>query len=299
MSLTLGEYLYATVAYADVFDYPLTEDDLYYWSVRKIPRKNLRSHAVPGVRQRSYLLFLKGRQEILPTFVERERASRKKWEIARAVAHVLQYIPSIFLVGVTGGLAVNNAAAEDDIDLFFITAKKTMWITRFLVILVLDVMGKRRKPDDTEFTNKICVNMFMSEEAMTVVKHERDLFSAHEVLQMEPLWSRKNTYWRFLQANAWVKEFLPVAWGIKNVGRNQHPKISHWWTRSSRKVLRLFEIPVKTLQLWHMSTRRGDEVIKEGVLRFHPKDARIWIKSEFEKRLAKRKIPLDNIFYDR
>jgi hypothetical protein len=205
MGMTLSKYLYATVAYADVFDYPLTGDDLYYWSIKKSPRKNFRSGKISGVSKSTYLLFLKGRQSIVSTYEERKVASRKKWEKARTAAKWLQYIPTVFLVGVTGGLAVNNASPDDDIDLFFITAKGTIWISRLLVVMFLDILGIRRKPNDTRVKNKICVNMFMSEEGMGMVKHERDLYTAHEVLQMEPLWSRKNTYWRFLQANEWVR----------------------------------------------------------------------------------------------
>jgi len=52
--------------------------------------------------------------------------------------------------------------------------------------------------------------MFVSEPALP--ESERDLFSAHEVLQMEPVFDRGNTYKKFLLANKWVKTFLPNAW---------------------------------------------------------------------------------------
>ena len=299
MALMISDYLYATVAYADIFDYPLSTDDLYYWCIQRVPRKNFRTSTVPGVDRSGYQLFLKGRQSVLHTYEERHGGSKRKWETARLVARWLQLIPTIFLVGVTGGVAVNNAERHDDIDLFFITARGTLWISRLLVTIAVDLLGMRRKPGATNVANKICLNMFMSEEAMCLSKGEQDLFSAHEVLQMEPLWSRKNTYWRFLQANIWVKKYLPVAWNIKQTGHNQHPKISHWWTRWSRKVLRLFEIPAKYFQLWYMARRRTREIIRDGVLRFHPHDARAWIRHAFEVRLAKRKIPIDKIFYTR
>lgn len=297
MGTNISDYLFATVAYADVFDYPLSEDDLYYWSIKKIPRKNFRAKPIANVKRSQYLYFLKGRESIIDTYNDRHQYSKNKWEVARSTAMFLQFIPSIFLIGVTGGVAVNNATSHDDIDFFFITAKGTLWITRLLVIFALDLLGKRRKPSDTNVTNKICLNMFMSEEAMALPKKERDLFSAHEVLQMEPLWSRRDTYRRFLQANGWVEEYLPVAWGIKQKGFNRHPKISHWYTRITRKILRFFELPAKYIQLWYMARRRTHEVITEGLLRFHPHDARVWIRQEFGKRLKKRNIPLDKIFY--
>lgn len=297
--MTIADYLYATVAYGDIFDYPLSGDDVYYWSIQKIPRKNFRAHPIPGIAHSQYFYYLKGRESIVSTYNDRHSYSKTKWETARSVGLWLQFIPTIFLVGVTGGVAMNNASSHDDIDFFFVTAKGTMWISRLLVILALDVVGKRRKPSDTNVTNRICLNMFMSEDAMSLPSRERDLFSAHEVLQMEPIWSRRDTYRRFLQANNWVKEYLPVAWSIRQSGFNRHPKISHWYTRVTRNVLRWFEFPAKYFQLWYMARRRTHEVISEGVLRFHPKDARIKIRTELAKRLKKRNIPLDNVFYAR
>lgn len=148
-------------------------------------------------------------------------------------------------------------------------------------------------------SNKICLNMFVADDGLEIPKNEQDLFTAHEVLQMEPLWSRRDTYKRFLQANDWAKWYLPVAWGIKQIGRNQHPKNSYWWTRAARVVLKVFEQPAKYLQLWYMSPRRTNEIVTDSILRFHPKDARIWVRKALEKRLKKRNIPLDNVFYCR
>jgi hypothetical protein len=297
MNISVSDSIYATVAYADIFDYPLTRDDIYLWCIKKSPYKNIRTTNIPGVDRNKYLFVLRGRKELVDSYDQRRMAAKEKWEIARRVGTWLQYIPTVFLVGVTGGLAVNNTDESDDIDLFFITAKNTIWISRLLVVIALDLLGIRRKHGNKNVANKICINMFMSEEAMSVPSNERDLYSAHEILQMVPLWSRRDTYWRFLQANTWVKNILPIAWNIKNTGHNQHPKISRWWTRLSRKILRIFETPAKYVQLWYMSSRRTNEIITDGLLKFHPHDARRWIIEELRHRLQKRNIPLDNIFY--
>jgi hypothetical protein len=200
---------------------------------------------------------------------------------------------------VTGGLAVNNADKQDDIDLFFITSRGALWISRLLATAVVELLGKRRKPGDRDVTDKICLNMFMSEDALRLPAGEQDLFAAHEVLQMEPLWGRGDSHWQFLRANSWVKTLLPVAWDIKRAARNNHPKNTYVWTRFAVVVLRLFELPVKIAQLWYMRGRRKNEIITSGVLRFHPRDARAWIRDKLSTRLTKYNIPLDNIFYDR
>lgn len=297
MRLSQSDFLYATVCYADIFDFPLTDDDVYFRSIKHAPGRSIRNKQIPGVKKNNYLRFLKGRDAIISTYIRRKQASKVKWAIARDIAAKLRIVPTVFLVGVTGGVAVNNADASDDIDLFFITAQGTVWISRLLVTIITLLFSKRRTPGAKHVKNAICLNMFVGEDGMKIPENEQDLFSAHEVLQMEPLWSRKDTYKRFLQANNWTKKYLPVAWSIKQEGRNIHPKESHWWTRASRSILRCLETPAKYIQLTYMAKRRTTEIVTDSRLRFHPKDARVWIKRALGKRLKKRNIPLDNIFF--
>jgi hypothetical protein len=297
MGRKLSECLFATVAYADIFDYPLTGDDLYFWCIQKTPRKNIRAVRIPSVVTHNFYFTLRGREYIVNKYNSRHAISQEKREIARNAARWLRIIPSLTLVGLTGGVAVNNATPNDDVDLFCISARGTMWITRALTTLLIDILGLRRRPGDRNVADKICLNMFMSEGALAIPKNERDLFSAHEVLQMEPLWARGKSYRDFLEKNSWVKYLLPVAWNVKRWGHNNHPKASYVWTRISVNILRLFENPAKFLELRYMKNRRTHEVITKHLLRFHPEDARRRVRAEFAKRLSKRNIPLDNVFY--
>lgn len=61
----------------------------------------------------------------------------------------------------------------------------------------------------------------------------------------------------------------------------------------------IIEFFAKHAQLWYMKRHRTSEVITDTVLRFHPKDARIWIKRRFAARLKGYNTPLDKIFYAR
>ena len=132
----------------------------------------------------------------------------------------------------------------------------------------------------------------MSEDALSVKKNEQDLFTAYEVLQMIPLWEKEGAYKKFLDANRWSAGFLPHAWKgrVKDQGS---------WVKSTMQgsLFTVFEPLAKTIQLWYMRKRRTTEVITPGNLRFHPHDARIWVKREFAKRLSRYNLPLDKIFY--
>ena len=272
--LDTRKLLQATVLYADIFDWLLTQEELRLWCIGVQP-KVLPRMKKPSLSRRT-----------------RERWAKKKWEKARRSARFLRFIPSILLVGVTGGLSRNNVKKTDDIDFFCITSSGTLWISRLLAIVVIELLGTRRRPGETKVADKICLNMFMSEDSLQVTKLDRDLFSAYEVLQMTPLWERRSAYTRFLETNQWVKKFLPNAWEW----RTKNKQLSAG--RQNRNSLLLFLEPfARTLQHWYMKNRRTSEVIEAGVLRFHPRDARVWIKQAFKKRLSRYNLPLDKIFY--
>lgn len=286
MSLSLSAYFAATVAYADIFDYPLTQQERRLWCIKK--------RIQPTHQVTRQFFFLPGRSITVSVRKKRQSASKKKWDIARNVGKWLRYIPGIQLVGVTGGLAMNNARPEDDIDLFIITSKHTLWITRMLSVMLVGALGRRRTPGANEVADKVCLNMFMSVGALRIATKEQDLFAAHEVLQMKPLWEREGTYTLFLEKNKWVERFLPNAWDEKV--KNNEARVT---SKKRNSLFFLLEPFARWIQLWYMRKRRTSEVVSHEILRFHPQDARVWVKKELQKRLDTLNIPLDKIFYAR
>lgn len=279
--------IFSAEAYADIFEYPLTEEELRTW----LPFVNNFKRPLPAV----YPELVEGQGEALKTRVKRAAWSKEKWERAKKVVAFLRFIPTIQLAGVTGGLAMNNAKKEDDIDLFFIASCGTVWITRLLVTCAVECLGIRRKPGEKDVRNKICLNMFVADDALSLPKNERDFFAAHEVLQMVPLWERGAIYKKFLLANRWAEKFLPNAWAEKY----RVLSIEYREKRTMQYAIRIFEPFARVFQLWYMKRHRTTEVISDSFIRFHPADARLWIKKAFAKRLAKRNVPLDKIFYGR
>jgi len=309
MKFSPSPSLLAAICYADVFDYPLTMEEATLWSIRV--------HGIEGKREGSRVtltnvqdgsrtfIVLPHRNSIVGLRKDHERWSRKKWQIAKRVAQYLYTIPSIQLVGVTGRLAMNNTIQDDDIDFFIITAKKTLWTTRFLATLLVEILGVRRRPHDAEVNNKVCLNMFMSEDVVALPKDQQDLFAAHEVLQMQPLWQHDNTYKRFLLANRWVRKFLPNAYKnqkkvlrITYCGQGENG-ICSLMLSTSTIILSYFEPLARVIQLLYMKRRRTTEVISDGIIRFHPRDARLWVKRRLALLFVRYNIPLDKIFYAR
>lgn len=296
MRLPTNQRLIATIAYADVFDYPLTEKELRVWMIGG-GRPSV-SGLSKTVHKGNTYISLPRRQTLVSMRADRYEIAQMKWQMIRRNIRVFTWIPTVTLVGVSGGLAMDNASRDDDIDLFFVTRRRALWLTRLWVTVVADLCGMRRRPNEESVANKVCLNMFMSEDSLQLPSGERDLFAAHEVLQLTPLWERNHAYRDFLTANVWVKSFLPNAWKARMGGVHKiHARNGYRWDVSA--IFLPFEFCARALQLWYMRRHRTSEIIRPGMMRFHPNDARVWVKKKYATLLARYDIPLDNVFYHR
>lgn len=195
-----------TLAYSDIFDYPLTAAELHRFliSPRKTAKKNL-------PRQQYY--YLPGRKNLISLRKKRYRFSQLKLKQIQPLVNLLKIIPSIRLVAVTGALAMNNADEFDDIDLMIITKANRLWLTRLITLLILEISGSRRRFGQVIINNKICPNLWLDETTLTIPPHLRNLYTAHEIAQIKPLFDRFETYQQFVSANLWVKHYL-ANWSV-------------------------------------------------------------------------------------
>jgi predicted nucleotidyltransferase len=296
MTVSIESRILTALLYADIFDYPLTVRELVQWipSQKAISPRVIHTKIQKLIKEHRIgytppFLYVSGHKKIIQLRIERLAASTDKLKKIRNTVKILRHIPTVMMIGVTGGLAVNNADNQDDIDLFVVTKRKTLWTTRFLVTVFMELCSKRRRPMDNEVKNAVCLNMFLTAGVLQVPKKEQGWYTAHEVLQMVPLWERSHMYTTYLHANRWARKWFRVRYEFQK--QLQIPA----YTSSNKHIkwYQLLEQPLKHAQLWFMRKRRTTEVISDVVIRFHPKDARIWIRESFLTTLRLRKVPLD------
>ncbi|HLB60407.1 MAG TPA: hypothetical protein VJL83_02285 [Patescibacteria group bacterium] len=278
-----------TLCYADIFDFPLTREEIDKYQVSSIRYKVISNNQIirdKNIDEKGNYYFLKGREKIVEIRKKREKYSQHKLTRAKRLASFFKIIPTIKLLAVTGALAVGNAKSDDDIDLMIVTSRGWIWTTRFLTILLAEIFSARRRPKTKELRDKLCFNMFVDEGHLSVPSHERDLFSAHEVAQVKVLWSRDGIAERFYEGNKWVLNYLPCAFEITKL-RNYETKKKEKNIFLISLFLNFLELSMKNIQLTYMQSRRTNEVVKDGYLRFHPNDARKWILRAYRVRFNK------------
>lgn len=272
-----------TLAYADIFDYPLTLEEVHRFliSPNLIDLKAIQNAIsnFSGVEEKGGFFFLAGRENLVSIRGVREGASSAKMKKARRLASVIAFLPWVKFVGVTGSLAMRNSKEGDDIDLMIVTSPRRLWLCRLLVTMFLLLTGNYRRI--TKIKNRLCPNLYLTTDKLAVAEEERNLFTAHEVAQVVGLIDKEEVLAKFRFENRWVGEYLG------NI-KNKKLKIKN---REGREgVARVFDFLDNVafrFQRWWMRKKMTREKVDANLAAFHPKDAAGWVLPEFESRLKK------------
>lgn len=280
--------LLKALIYSDIFHFPLTREELFRFAetearfdetafLRAMQKLN------PLVVQKDGFFCLPGQEENITNRRKNEKWQLEKVHIAQKTAAFLSRIPSVLFIGISGAVAAGNAKKDDDIDLFVITADSTLWVTRFLLLCLLQIIGRRRVRNTVDARNTICLNMLCEEKYIQLRRDRRDIYTAREFVQMIPLFSRGGTYQKLVRENAWVAAFLANGYALLGQQGIKEAPVIHVF--ANFLSLPFIEWPAYRLQRLFMERHRTTETVERGFLAFHPKDYRKEVLADFEAKM--------------
>lgn len=209
----------------------------------------------------------------------REKYSQEKFNQAIEIIPLLKLIPTIEAIFLTGSVAAKNAKKTADIDLMIITSTNTAWLTRAVVFIILKIIKK--------FKNPLCPNIFLDLNHLEI--KNKNLYTAHEILQAKCLYDKSNINFLWLEKNKWTKDYLPRAHkmnyelSIKNYGY----KKKHNTYFIIHNSLVIFELIAFLFQYLYMKRKITNERVGWGYAFFHPNDFSEKVLKRFEQRLLK------------
>lgn len=264
-----------TLAYADIFDYPLNKTQIKTWLIWQ-PKSSPPSlnPALKLIPQTQSYYHLPNRQRLVKLRRQKTRFSQSKWQLAQKATRWLKFIPFINLIAVTGALTMNNSAKNDDIDLMIITQTNRLWLTRLFSTLILELLCLRRRPHG-QITNKICLNLFLDQSAIKLPVSQRNLYTAHEIAQIKPLFDRGGIYQKFLLANSWIKNHLPHAVNISTLKSSP----------SQSSPPPFFERLAFKLQYAYMKSKITHEKVTLHTAFFHPRQTNQLVLKQYHQKL--------------
>ncbi len=314
-SLFIEHAILAALAFSDLFDFPLTAEEI--WRNLFFPAKrDISFFDIIDALENNLLLrecveshggfyFLKGRKDIIQLRLDRYSIAERKYKRAKKVVRVLASLPFVQMIAVCNTLGWSNARDESDIDFFIVAAREHLWIARLLCAGLMHVYGVR--PQKNQMKDTVCLSFFASDDALDLSslflgeKNEMpDVYFHYWIPYCVPIYDSGGVYDRFWKANEHtVLSALPCAsWYDTNDRRRVwvsglqmfFKKFFETWLRlfgnMPERMARKFQmrmLPKNLKEIVNIDTR---VVMNDRFLKFHQEDRREEIRERFIKKLG-------------
>lgn len=227
--LKLRHGILKVLVYFDLFDYPVSKNEIIFF----LDQKNISVHEISValdeliidecIFRYSEFYSIQTNAEIAERRITGNINAEKLFPVGKKVSQFLYQFPFTRGIGISGSLSKNFALENDDIDYFIITKANRLWICRTILHLLKKVSFIINKQ------HLYCMNYFIDEHAMEI--EEKNIFTAMELITLIPVCGN-GTMDKFFTTNYWVGSYFP----------NYKLKMQHEKTYTRNSILkRVFE----------------------------------------------------------
>lgn len=299
MEDNLKQSILQTLAYFDIFDHPLTQDELFRYlyignTNFKLDyvdfTKQLQNGLSGIVEQDQGFYFLPGRKDIVQVRQSRVKLVEEKMKIAAKGIKKITQVPFVRAVFVCNTLGYGVVDEDSDIDVFIIVRQGRLFIARALATLYLSLFGLRRTKK--KIKNKICLSFYVADNNLNLEKTaiDNDIYLVYWLNNLIPVYDPDNLHQKILQANNWASKYL--ANGLQNFSSSYHWSVNNYKISQTIKNFfekawglmygDLIESQAKAMQLVKMkmnfiSVQNENDtrvIVNDEMLKFHENDRR-------------------------
>lgn len=282
---SLEKAIISTVIFFDIFSRALKEEEIFKNLLKVSDLEKISFSYFKNVLKKEKLkdfieekegfYFLKGKEGLIKERKRRERISEENIKWLEKIIKKINYLPFIWAIFLSGSLAIRNSNENSDIDLLIITKKNRIFMVRFLLTVLLELLRVRRKPN--KIKRKICLNHYRSEDNLEIKNH--NLYTAYSYSHLCVLLDRDKLFDKFKKENNWLKNYF-LFWKenfssflkIKKI-----PKI----TKFLEKILGgslgdLFEKKLKIIQIkrkkknYPQGVKQGRVILEDNLIELFP-----------------------------
>jgi predicted nucleotidyltransferase len=193
-----------TLAYFDIFSYPLTgteilqflhsgDEELFNESLKTLLEEKI-------IFEIGGFYSLKNRRILADRRIEGNLRATHQLKTAKRIARLLNYFPFVETVCVSGSLSKNFADRKSDIDFFIITEANRLWIARTFMHFLKKLSYLAGKQ------HWFCMNYYIDEKGLEIT--EKNIFTAMEIVTLKPM-AGLDCYEKFMMANSWTIDYFP------------------------------------------------------------------------------------------
>jgi len=202
---TLAKSIIKTLAYYDIFNYPLTKEEIYICSntngdTKTSVFKELEVLVSSGIVYNNDKFYsINHSSHLIPKRIEGNKRAIKKMKTAKLFSKFISHFPFVRCVLLSGSISKGYMDEKADIDYFIITAPNRLWIARILLVF----FKKMFLLNSYKF---FCINYFISTSELEI--EEKNIYTAIELATLIPMYGA-DVYDDLYESNQWIKTYVP------------------------------------------------------------------------------------------
>lgn len=302
------EAAFATLAYFDIFDYPLTSFEIWkylFWpdgpktSLEEILEMLETDAFKEKASEKDGYYYLKGREKIIVLRRERYTMNIHKWKKSRRLFTTLLQIPYIRGIALCNMFALNNLKTTSDIDVFVVTEKNHIWSTRLLITFFTWARGLWRHQH--KIANRFDLSFYITREHLNLEPlflKPYDIYFIYWVATLAFVYDSVAD--EFYEKNAWIYRYLPNF--IPRQEIELHKPRARLYELGARVEEKIWNTPLgkvrESCAKWFQNRRMAPKeasrttkapgvVINDAILKFHEHDRRADFRDRFEEKYRK------------
>ena len=293
----LEKAILKTLAFFDIFDYPLTLVEIYKWLYQPDKSYQLfeisQALASPNlgkiIAAEKSFYFLAGHRSLVNTRLERYQIAEKKFKIAKKLIFWLRWLVFVEMIAVCNNAAYSNAEPKSDVDFFIIVRRGRLWWSRLAVTLTATLLRLRRHGQKT--TDRVCLSFYLADSHLNLADISLkpvDPYLIYWLATLAPIYDL-GIYQKFIATNVWLTDYLPNFYGSalnqrRLVADNSYLKFSKGLDRlilggligDGLEKLAFLVQSARVKRYLGLAINQSDTkvVISQAMLKFHKTDRR-------------------------
>jgi len=294
------ESIMATLAYFDIFDLALNAEEIRRYVLgRMLSKDELKENLAKllvskKIEEVEGFYCLAGRGEILELRQIKHQIAEKFRHWSYQKQWLFGFVPFIKGVYLCNNLSYDGVTKNSDIDIFVVTQRGRIFLTRTILTVLAHLFGVRRHGN--KIVKRFCLSLYVSEDALNMENlliSRGDIYMAYWMLGLEPLVGNVNMV---IKENSWLNRFFGQL-NQRISGKNLSIR-KNWLAKFSEFILArnfgdLLEIKLakyfKKRYLINKASlgEKASVIVSERVLKYHNLDRRADFKKSWEERLER------------
>lgn len=291
----LEEAIVKTVAYFSLSTYPLTLIELTRHlfgmeaDISEVQNCLNQSEWLKSkIIQHQGFIILVGRESDISTRANRYILSDQKIKKVRRALRVISSVPSVRSIILCNNIGILNSTEESDIDLLIIVKDGQLWITRFILLILTELLGVRIHGEDAK--DKLCLSFMLSDAEMslnTMALKNGDIYLNYWLQTLLPVYDRG--YFNYFMNTNLTHADQKASREHNYYSRYRVAPINFlrqlfgcilWVLKYFRDALQTYQWNKMSPQKRSLATGLGTEVIlTKQMLKFHDNDRR-WLYAQ-------------------